>query len=216
MERVYAVVKIAHTHTHTHFFAVFAVGNRSPDRCETQDSTPFPSPSPQEKDFVCALSQTRLSCFLWGWACVRLCFIRDCEVLSHSHLKRAFWGAMGNVPCVIFILNTTYSLPDFPLFVSFYSPSPFVSISFLSPFFSITPTHLLTAWEIPLFISQWKKKNEAMVAYRAGIYFLFFCPGMLFSPNTQFFVLEYGQRKLWNAEPVDGLNICSSVLTCVC
>lgn len=67
---------------------------------------------------------------LWGCVCAYvslcLCFTGDCEMLSHSHLKRACWGTMETIPGVIFILNTTYSLPD--------SPSLSLSIPLTLPF----------------------------------------------------------------------------------
>ena len=77
--------------------------------------------------------------------CLRLTW--GCEMLSHSHPQRARWGTMETLPRVIFILNTTYSLPGSPLFVSlhfFPSLDRSFSLSLLYFLHFFTPTHWLT------------------------------------------------------------------------
>ena len=94
-------------------------------------------------------------CVWGGGICLSVCVfhMRLWNVKSLPS-QESRWDAMETVPSVIFILNTTYSLPVSPLFVSVYSPfSPYLCLSFfLSSFLPLPPTHSLTGWEISLFI----------------------------------------------------------------
>lgn len=110
----------------------------------------------RKPSYLCLLSQMRFS---YECVCVGICLsvcvfhMRLWNVKSLPS-QESRWDAMETVPSVIFILNTTYSLPVSPLFVSVYSPfSPYLCLSFfLSSFLPLPPTHSLTGWEISLFI----------------------------------------------------------------
>lgn len=124
------------------------------------------SPFGQEKAFICAFSWAKWS-FLMSE-----CLTWDCEMLKHSPLKRACWSAIETIPCVIFILNTNYSLPDSPLFVSFYSPFS-LSLCLLSlSLFSHTHSQ---AERFPCLFFNGKKMKQL-----DSILYLFFCTGTMF------------------------------------
>lgn len=197
------------------------------------DWTPFPFPSPPERAFI-SVSPEPNEASLWAsvyvcvcaYVSVCLCFIRDCEMLSHPHLKRACWGAMETIPRVIFILNTTYSLPDSHLFVSFYSPfSPYLS---LLPFFFFLLSHPHTgsqAERFPCLFFNGKKWNsggrQSTVELDSILFRGFFSAQGLCFPNTlsQLLCWNMDKTKLWNIEPVDNFSkhmLCACVWKCDC
>lgn len=121
----------------------FAVEKCLPDRCETRDWALFAFLSPREKAFTCVSSQMRVcseECVLR--LSVQLCFTQDCcNTKVKAHLRRSCWFSAVTAPCVIFILNTKYSLPNSALWCLCILCFPFFSASVSLFFFH---THTLT------------------------------------------------------------------------
>lgn len=138
------------------------------------------SPFGQEIAFICAFSWAK-----WRFL-MSVCLTRDCEMLKPSPLKRACWSAIETIPCVIFFLNTNYSLPDSPLFVSFYSPFSLSLFNFPLSLFLHTRSQ---AERFPCLFFNGKKMKQL----DSMIFFL--CTGTLFPKYiVTAFVLNMDKR----------------------
>lgn len=161
-----------------------------------------------ELDFLSFQSREILHiCFSWAkWSfLMSVCLTWDCEMLKHSHLKRARWSTIETIPCVIFILNTNYSLPDSLVFVSFYSP--FSLSQYLFSFSVFSHTRSQAERFHCLFFNRKKMKELNLI-------FFFNTQGHCF-PNTMSQLLCW----IWTSKTVKYWawdNFSKHMLSCVC